>query len=423
MTAAYPALPIRVLYVVYWGAAEPLGRSLVLPTVARLAEGGVDLTLATFDKAGDYEDRARMAQIRASLEESGVAWLPLRYHKRPRLPATAFDVLHGWARGIAARVRAPIDVVHARTFVGGLIGLLLAPTLRARLVYHNEGFYPDEQVDGGFWPAGSVPHRITKAVESALYARADGLIALSHRAGRVLEELPAVRRRGTPVIVVPSCVDLDLFGARESPERALSAGLKFVYTGTVGGRYELDRIGRFVALAAREVPGVRLTVLTRAEPALVQEMLGRGGVPRDLWSLGCLPHEAMPGELRRHDVGLFFLARGTSEHGCSPTKIGEYWACGLPVVTTPNASDTDEIILRERVGVVVRDHSEPEYRRAIVELRALLNDPELSRRCRVAAEEHYALRPAVERQLALYRELLGPRITPAATTRAAAKGC
>jgi glycosyltransferase involved in cell wall biosynthesis len=115
----------------------------------------------------------------------------------------------------------------------------------------------------------------------------------------------------------------------------------------------------------------------------------------------------MPAELRRHDVGLFFLARGTSEHGCSPTKIGEYWACGLPVVTTPNVSDTDEIILRERVGVVVRDHSEPEYRRAIAELRALLADPDLSRRCRAAAEKHYALRPAVERQLALYRDLLG----------------
>src|SRR6185295_2149640 len=143
-------------------------------------------------------------------------------------------------------------------------------------------------------------------------------------------------------------------------------------TGTVGGRYELDRIGAFVELAAREVPGVRLHVLTRAEPRLVEEILVRGGLTRDLWSIGCLPYEAMPEELRRHDAGLFFLARGTSEHGCSPTKIGEYWACGLTVVTTPNVSDTEEIILRERVGVVVRDHSEAEYRRAVVELRALL---------------------------------------------------
>jgi glycosyltransferase involved in cell wall biosynthesis len=399
-------MPIRVLYVVYWGAAEPLGQSLVLPAVTRLAEAGVDLTLITFDKAGDYDDRSRMAQVGALLARGGVRWLPLRYHKHPRVPATAFDVLHGWARGVAARLRAPIDIVHARTYVGGLIGLVLAPTLRARLIYHNEGFYPDEQVDGGFWPAGSVPHRITKRIESVLYARADGLIALSHRAEHVLEELPTVRRRGTPVIVVPSCVDLDRFGARENGYAAPSPGLRFVYTGTVGGRYELDRIAGFMAVAAREVPGVHLRVLTRADPRLVQEMLDRGGLGRDHWSLGSLPHEAMPAELRRHDVGLFFLARGTSEYGCSPTKIGEYWACGLPVVTTPNVSDTDDIILRERVGVVVRDHSEQEYHRALTELRALLSDPDLSRRCRLAAESHYALRPAVERQVSIYRQLL-----------------
>ena len=62
----------------------------------------------------------------------------------------------------------------------------------------------------------------------------------------------------------------------------------------------------------------------------------------------------MPAELQRHDAGLFFLTEGLSEHGCSPTKIGEYWACGLPVVTTPNVSDTDAIVQSRRVGVVVR---------------------------------------------------------------------
>ena len=124
MTPEGPAPPMRVLYVVYWGALEPLGQSLVLPAAAQLAQGGVDLTLVTFDKPGDDEDRGRVARTRASLAESGVRWLPLRYHKRPRLPATGFDVLHGWARGVVARTRGPIDIVHARTYVGGLIGLL-----------------------------------------------------------------------------------------------------------------------------------------------------------------------------------------------------------------------------------------------------------------------------------------------------------
>jgi len=114
----------------------------------------------------------------------------------------------------------------------------------------------------------------------------------------------------------------------------------------------------------------------------------------------------MPGELSQHDAGLYFLKQGLSEHGCSPTRIGEYWACGLPVVTTPNVSDTDEIVRREGVGVVVREHSEAGYSEAIRSLAKLLEDPELAARCRRAAETHFALHPACERQMALYLEVL-----------------
>jgi glycosyltransferase involved in cell wall biosynthesis len=306
---------------------------------------------------------------------------------------------------VAAGVAEPVDVVHARTFVGGLIGRLVAATLRTKLVYHNEGFYPDEQVDGGFWAQGSAWHRLTKALETRLYAAADGLIALSHRAKAVVEDLPAVRRKKTPVIVVPSCVDLDRF--THDPDRSRQHdGLRLVYTGAVGGRYILDRVGRFVSVLAERRPDVRLSVLTRAEPALVTEMLDRGGLPRDAWSLDCLPHEAMPAELPRHDAGLFFLTQGLSEHGCSPTKVGEYWACGLPVVTTPNVSDTDALIREWRAGVVVAGHDHESYRRAAAELEALLGDVDLPRRCRKAAEAHYALAPACDRQFVLYQKLL-----------------
>ena len=106
------------------------------------------------------------------------------------------------------------------------------------------------------------------------------------------------------------------------------------------------------------------------------------------------------------NAGLYFLTQGLSEHGCSPTRIGEYWACGLPVVTTPNVSDTDQIVRQEQVGVVVREHSEVGYREGVRTLMKLLVDPGLKARCRRAAETHYALGSACERQMALYHEIL-----------------
>src|SRR5262249_27834465 len=251
----------RVLYIVYWGAAEPLGQSLIIPAVKRLAELGVDLTLVTFEKPQDLDQQGLMKDIKDSLDESAIRWIPLRYHKRPKIPATAFDFAHGCARSILARLGMSPDIIHARTFIGGLMGLALAPLLGAKLVYHNEGFYPDEQVDAGIWKAGSKAHVMAKYLEHTMYARADAVIALSQLAKKQRESLPVVEHRGRSVTVVPSCVDLRRF---PPPPTSITCdgSLRFVYVGSVGGRYHLEKIGRLVAVASRSFPRVNLRVLT-----------------------------------------------------------------------------------------------------------------------------------------------------------------
>jgi glycosyltransferase involved in cell wall biosynthesis len=239
-----------------------------------------------------------------------------------------------------------------------------------------------------------------------MYERASGIVTLSHRARSQVEGMAEVRRRETPTIVVPSCVNLEQFPIERPLLATRSAGLRLVYIGAIGRRYLFEKVVRFVAAAARELGQVHLRVLSRTEPSLVESLVQQTDLPAGAWTLDCVPHAAIPGELQSRHAGLFFLSQGRSEHGCSPTKVGEYWASGLPVVTTPNVSDTDQIIERERVGVIIRAHSDEEYRRGAHELQALLKDPDLPGRCRRAAEAHYSLAPACVRQMALYREIL-----------------
>lgn len=401
----------RVLYLVYWGATEPLGQSLVIPAVKELARNGAAITLVTFEKPEDFAQSKEGSSIRVELAEAGIEWLPLKYHKQPKVPATILDLIQGIARSIVLRLTHGFDIIHARTFIGGLLGMSLAPALGARFVYHNEGFYPDEQVDAGVWSLNSAPHRIAKFLESRMYAQAHGIIALTHRAQTQIENLPTVKSHSTPVVVVPSCVDLSLFKPGVGLPPPAFEGFSVVYSGSVGGRYILDRIGRFVAVAANELKGLKLLVLSRAEQELVALLLKAGGLPDDMWTLKSVEYRSMPDRLGEAKAGLSWLRSGLSEHGGSPTKIGEYWAMGLPVITTPNIGDTDQVIQREKVGIVVRDHTEEAYLEATVELRELLKDPEVATRCRRAAEAHYALAPACERQMELYRALIGRKLS------------
>jgi glycosyltransferase involved in cell wall biosynthesis len=230
-------------------------------------------------------------------------------------------------------------------------------------------------------------------------------MALSHRARSQIQSLPQVRRQGTPIIVVPSCVNLDLFpSAPAAPLRGDE--LRLVYMGVIGGRYLFGDVARFAAVAADELGPVHLRVLSRTDPAVITSLVRRSHLSANSWSLDCVSHDSIPRELRQRHAGLFFLTRGQSEHACSPTKVGEYWACGLPVVTTANVGDLEAIIESERVGVIVRERSDREFRRSARALHTLLDDPELPHRCRRAAESHYALDPACGQQMELYRTIV-----------------
>ncbi len=403
--------PLSVLYVVYWGAAEPLGQSLVLPTIERLAGNGIRVTLMTFEKITDLRCMRDIGLIELRLRERGVAWIRLRYHKWPRVPATLWDIVQGCWWGLVSRVRHRYDLVHARTFVGGLIGLVLAPVLGAKLVFHAEGFYSEEQVDSGVWRAGSVPHRLGTALERLMYGRADADIVLSARARDVVSRLPAVARHKTPILVVPSCVDLDRFSEREGHRPEPSVSLRLVYMGSVGRRYRVEPIARLTRAAATAGP-VFLTILSWAVRDEVAPALAEAGLAGEDWCLKAVPHAAVPAELRQHDAGLHFIEAGRGGPGGSPTKIGEYWAAGLPAVVNAGVGDTEDIIRRHRVGVIVEGDSEQALSAAAKDLRLLVQDAALRNRCRWAAEEYYSLAKACEAQLALYRSLLLP---PSAT--------
>src|SRR5687768_6463754 len=190
---------LHVLYLAYWGAAEPLGQSLILPAIARLSRMGVRFTLVTFEKPGHLAQGEVVARIRSGFEAAGVRWTALRYHKRPNLPAKMFDIVQGTTRAVLAGITDTVDLVHARTFMAGPMGLLAARLLRVPFVYHNEGFYPDEQVDGGVWKKDSPIHRLARRIEGTLYDRAAGLVVLSKRARQIVSARPAVARGQTPL--------------------------------------------------------------------------------------------------------------------------------------------------------------------------------------------------------------------------------
>src|SRR5258708_12574200 len=149
----------RVLYISYDGVLEPLGESQVVAYLERLTDRA-DISLISFEKPADLADATRAAAMGARLAQAGIRWMPRHYHKRPPVLSTAFDIVGGcraarrWAREGSGGGAA---IVHGRGYVPALMALHVKRACGARFIFDMRGFWVDEKVEAGHWPARGPP--------------------------------------------------------------------------------------------------------------------------------------------------------------------------------------------------------------------------------------------------------------------------
>lgn len=398
-------MTLDAIYVTYWSLRDPLCQSQALPVVRDLAGRGYGVGLVTFEQAPWSMPAEERRQLAADLAAAGVRWFPRRYHKRPPLLSTVWDVVLGaWmVRRLAARTGARL--VHARATVACMIGYLATRLTRARFFADADSPLSQEYTDAGVWRPGSLPQRLTAWMERRALAAADRVAVLT-----TVRQQEVRGPAGSEVSVLPCGVDTSLFapahGLREARREELGLrGAVLVYAGKWGGWYATEEMLDFVQLCGSQWGEVSLLILTTEDPARFQRAASARGLTCQVRGAR---REEMPGYLAAADAGLSFVRPLPSKRASSPVKNGEYLACGLPIVTTSGIGDYTELVRHRRVGVVVGALSPDAYGRAAAELRALWRDPGLAERCRAAAVEEVGLREVVlPRYRAIHEELLG----------------
>ena len=386
----------RSLYVSYFGLREPLVQRQVLPYLTELRRDLDGVSLLTFEpvQPSKWEGSQRAALLEA-LRQRGIGWSHLRYHKRPSLPATAVDILFGALRVVLLARHAGIDIVHCRGHVPMAMGTLAKKARRLRLVFDIRGFMPEEYVDAGVWrPDGSL-YRLTKRVERQLFAAADAFVVLTERARvHLFAERRDVDVWGRPLEVIPCCVDLRAFPAptaatvsRAKADLGVQGRRVYVYAGQLGGWYLDDALVGFLSRARVQCPETFAMVLTPSPAAdLRKRLVAHGFGEASLLVRGVGPDE-VPRHLLAADVGLSFIKPCFSKISSSPTKIGEYLAAGLPVVSSADVGDVDWLLTANRAGCLLRDFGNAAYDEALRDVERLLREGDLRARLRDVAQQ------------------------------------
>ena len=404
------------LYVCYLGLDEPLVATQVRPYLRALVARGHRMHLLTFETA--RRDAAATEALRRELEAEGVVWHALRYHRRPSLPATLYDIARGVLRGVGLVRRHGIGLVHARSHVGAAIAWPLRALSGLPFIFDVRGLLPDEYADAGHWRRGGLKYRLGKAMEGVFFRRASALVLLTDtvRADLTAAGGPLAARDAADLTVIPCCVDLER-SPWDEPGRAMRRTGRgwldrrvLVYVGKLGMWYLDAETARFFARAHRHDPRFFLQVLSASPAEALRRALAAAGVPADAFDIRAVPPAEVAALLHAADAGLSLIKPCASKRSSSPTKVGEYLAAGLPVVSTAGIGDCDRQLADGR-GVLLGSLDDAACDRGARALGDLLDDPDTRRRCRAFAEAELSLeRTGGPRYASVYeRALAGTR--------------
>lgn len=398
----------RVLYISYDGVLEPLGESQVVAYLERLTDRAA-IALLSFEKPEDLADRARADAMRERLARAGITWMPRRYHKRPPVLSTARDIAAGclvarrWARERSS------GIVHARGYVPALIALYAKRAHGTRFLFDMRGFWVDEKVEAGHWPAGGVLYRVGKWCERRFFAEADAIVSLTAAGVREFPTLGRVRA-GVPIAVIPTCADLDRFapgGADVKRRSALGLDGAFVAgcVGTLSNWYLREQTLAYLVALSRRLPRMKALIVTREDHGRLRADAERAGLPADRLVLARAGFDEMPAMIRLMDVGVFFIRACFSKRASAATKLAEFLGCGVPVVINDRIGDSGDLVRDAGVGVVLDEADPARFDAATDALLRLLADRATPSRCREAALQGFSLANGIASYGTLYEQL------------------
>ena len=395
-----------ILYISYDGMLEPLGQSQVIAYIERLTDLA-EIHVLSFEKPADRADEAQVAAIATRLAAAGIRWHPVTYHKAPSLPATLFDILQGTFAALWLTLRHNVRFVHARSYIPALIGRIVKFVTGTKLLFDIRGLWADERVDGGLWPRGGRLYRMVKRIEKTLFLRADHIVTLTEASREEIGRFPYMAKgKHAPLSVIPTCADLERF----RPD-AGGRPTEFVlgYVGAVGTWHRLDDVLACFAELRRLRPDARLLIVNRNEHEVVRSALERAKLPEESVDLVAADFAEMPAWIGRMTAGAAIRMATYSQVACAPTKLAEYLGCGIPCIANSGVGDVTEILEGSKVGVVLRDFSAAERRRAVAELLALCQEPGIAERCMSAAKRYFSLESGVAGYREIYSGLLRER--------------
>tara|TARA_B100000686_G_scaffold96877_1_gene103612 strand:+ start:37055 stop:38266 length:1212 start_codon:yes stop_codon:yes gene_type:complete len=390
-----------VLYISYDGLLEPLGESQVLSYIEPLSKQ-FKIDVISFEKPSDLKSK-RQEDLDKKLKNQGIRWHYLKYHSKPSVISTLFDIFKGFCTCLVILIRNKKRIVHIRSLVPGIIVLPLKKVFRFKLIFDMRGFWPDEKADRAGWLRSGYRFLLSENLQSRLITNSDKIVTLTHQAKkRILKDFPNLR--DSVLEVIPTCTDLDKFKL-SNHQIQITDEFTFGHLGSVDTAYNIDPILNMVRNFQEIGKKVKIIFFNKDSHEYIRSRINKYNLLEGSFEIKAVEFSSISDHLKEIDLGCFFANYSISIKGSLPTKIGEFLSSGKPVICNPANEDIAEIIDKNEVGIIKRLESDYSPEDLFYSLEELMSKKDIRVRCRELAKKLFSLNLGVESYRKIYLDL------------------
>lgn len=401
----------NVLFLSYDGLTDPLGQSQILPYLSKLSELNYNITIVSAEKSSQFD--IHQNKIQKICDDNNICWEPISYTAKPPILSTIRDIITLKKKVIKLKIEKDIKIIHCRSYISALIGLFMKRKFNIKFIFDMRGFWADERIDGNIWNKSNILfseiYNFFKKKEIQFLEESDYTISLTINGKKEIESWKGLK---TPKFsVIPCCADLDHFDYNKYPknlELKDKLGIPkintvYTYLGSIGTWYMLDEMLDFFLCLIQTKPNSTFLFITKDDPQTIYKVADSKKIDRKHILIKPSERENLPNLLSICDAAIFFILPAYSKKASSPTKQAELLGMGIPLICNSNVGDTDEIIAKEKAGMVLKKVDLVNFKNAIQDIDKILSIDKSY--LRNIAIKHFSLQSGFEKYKKVYDEL------------------
>jgi glycosyltransferase involved in cell wall biosynthesis len=388
----------KILYLSYTGLMEPLGYSQIYSYLKDFDQ--CEIHLITVEKSKFVNDKKILSFHYELCRKSNINWSFLVYSNKWRILASFYSICQMLRLAIAA---GPIDIVHARAYVAGLTAYIYKFFSGSKFVFDMRALWVDELISINSIKKGSLLSFSLYKLEGILIKNADSVVSLTKSAVDYLVKKYKINDE-SKFSVIPTCVDLNRFDAEnalikpKNNQRIIFGSIG----GILSGWYNLNYL-LIVARIISNNPNYVLKIITQDDHSRIIKLFDFLS-PNQLILIRSDPLD-MPKAMCDIDIGVLFFQSNLGKLGSAPTRLAEYLAMGIPVITNSGVGDMSLLVSENKLGCVFDDDIDliDNFQSSV---KSIIGNYQMIERCKSVCASVFSLDVGVKKYIKIYSDLL-----------------